>query len=338
MEMKKLIQAILLIILASFLTESIASSDHNVKVEIEDAGETNEKWHSSRSTGPIQFKYFEAIVRDSTGKQYALSASLAGNIYMYEAHAWLVDADKWYEIYRGTPKMKSKGHDVWTKDRELTYRGDIGAGWQIKAEGKSASFDVTSTPEHPVSRYSVAGSAADFNGYISFRTKVSGKITIGRQSVDVDGFGYGLHTFGDMGEHVRWKYVGFRDEKLCITAMNSGFDKDQLSIFVTVDDGMEMNQYKPENVSWKELDQNTWQISATTDEPNSTQIEMTIRLTRPRPTNKNQPYSKYSLAFITISRTNLHEYLAEIQVTVKKAGEQIELKSPGIATKFDLTK
>ena len=336
--MKKLIQAALLIILASFLTESIASSDQNVKIEIKDADAADEKWHSSRSIGPLQFKYFEAIVRDSTGKQYALAASVAGNRYMYEAYAWLANADKWYEIYKETPKMKSKGHDVWTEDRKLTYRGDIGAGWQIKAEGKSASFEVTSMPEHPVSRYSVAGSSADFSGYISFRTKVNGKIMIGRQSMDVDGFGYCLHTFGDMGKHVRWKYVGFRDEKLCITAMNAGFDRDQLNIFVTVDDGMEMNQYKPESVSWKELDQNTWQISAATGEPNSTQMEMTIRLIEPRPTNKNQPYSKYSLAFITLSRTNLYEYLAEVQVTVKKAGEQMELKSLGIATEFDLTR
>ena len=336
--MKKLIQGALLILLVSFLAESVTSYDQNVKIEIKDAGETDEKWHSSLRTGPLQFKYFDAMVRDSTGKQYALVASLAGNKYMYEAHAWLANADKWYEIYKETPEMKSSGPDVWTEDKKLTYCGDIGAGWQIKAQGKGASFDVTSRPERPVSRYSVAGSSADFDGYISFRTKVSGKIMIGRQSIDVNGFGYCLHTFGDMGEHVRWKYVGFRCEELSITAMNAGFDGDQLSIFVTVDDGMEMSQYKPESVSWKELDQNTWQITAADDEPNSAQIEMTIRLIEPRPTNKNQPYSKYSLAFITLSRTNLYEYLAEVQVTVKKAGEQMELKSLGIAMEFDLTR
>ncbi len=32
------------------------------------------------------------------------------------------------------------------------------------------------------------------------------------------------------------------------------------------------------------------------------------------------------------------KYLADIQVTVQKAGEQMELKSLGIATEFDLTK
>ncbi len=336
--MKKLLQTALLIILVSFLTGSIAFSDQNVKAEIRDADETDEKWHSSRRTGPLQFKYFEAIVRDSTGKQYALTASLAGNRYMYEAHAWLANADQWYEIYKGTPKMKSEGHDVWTKDRKLTFRGDIGVGWQIEAEGKNAGFQVASTPERPASEYSVDGSSADFDGYISFRTKVNGKIMIGSQSIDVDGFGYCLHTFGKMGKHVRWKYVGFRDEKLCITAMNAGFDNDKMSMFMTVDDGMEMIQYKAENVSWKELDHNTWQISAATDGPNSTQIEMTIRLTKPRPTNRDQPYSKYSLAFVTISRTNLYEYLADIQVIVKNADKQIELRSLGIAADFDLTK
>ena len=324
----------------SLFVGSVSFPDQNVSIEIKDAGGTEEKWHSSLSTGPLQFKHFEAIVRDSTGKQYALTASAAGNKYMYEAHAWLANADEWYEIYKETPKMKSKGADVWTKDRKLVYTGDVSAGWRIEAKGKEAAFQVTSTPELPAYQYLVTGKSADFDGHISFRTKVSGKIMIGNQSINVEGLGYCIHTFGDMGKNVTWRYLGFKDEKLCITAMDAQFDRDRLNLFVAVDGDMEMIQYRPEDVSWKELDQNNWQISAIHSEPEQAdrKMDITIRLIKPRPTNKVQPYSRYKRLRITFSTTNLYEYLADVQVAITgpNPDEQVKFRSLGIVTKFEL--
>ncbi len=65
---------------------------------------------------------------------------------------------------------------------------------------------------------------------------------------------------------------------------------------------------------------------------------MTIRLIKPRPTNKEQPYSKYKLAFITFSTTNLYEYLADVQVTITgpNSDEEVKLHSLGIVTRFEL--
>ncbi len=332
---------ILVAVLAVFLAES-AIADTNIRIQVDDVQETDEKWHSSSDPDPLQFKHFEAIVRDSGGKQYAIAASVAGNKYMYEAHAWLANADKWYEIYKATPKMESKGYDLWTRDRRLMYGGNMGDGWQISARGDEAAFEVASKPERPVSQYSVAGSSADFDGYISFRTKVNGKIVVDHQSIDVSGFGYCIHTFGDMGKHIAWKYLGFKHEQLCITAMKAQFDDDRMLMFVTVDGDMKMNKYEPDGVSWKEVDQETWQISAayggSDEERNNRQLDINARLIKPRPTNENQPYSKFSLGFIQLSRTILYEYLADIQVTVTDSRGKLELQSHGIATKFDLTK
>jgi hypothetical protein len=329
------------VILVLFSTGS-AIADSNVRIRVEDVQETDEKWHSSSDPDPLQFKHFEAVVRDSAGKQYAIAASVAGNKYMYEAHAWLANADKWYEIYKATPKMKSKGYDLWTRDRRLMYAGNMGTGWQIEARGDEAAFEVTSTPERSVSRYSVVGSSADFDGYISFRTKVDGRILVDDQSIGVSGFGYCIHTFGNMGEHISWKYLGFKHEKLCITAMNAQFDNDRMLMFVTVDGDMKMRVYEPDRVSWKGIGQSTWQISAThansNEEENSKRLDITAHLIKPRPTNENQPYSKFSLGFIELSRTFLHEYLADIQVTVTDSHGKLELQSHGIATEFDLKK
>ncbi len=339
MEMK--ISIILVAVLAVFLAES-AIADNNVGIQVEDVQETDEKWHSSSDPDPLQFKHFEAIVQDSAGKQYAIAASVAGNKYMYEAHAWLANADKWYEIYKATPQMKSKGYDLWTGDQKLMYAGNMGAGWQISARGDEAAFELTSTPERPVSQCSVAGSSADFDGYISFRTRVNGKIVIDHQSIDVSGFGYCIHTFGNMGKHIAWKYLGFKHEKLCITAMDAQFDDDRMLMFVTVDGNMKMRKYEPDRVSWKEVDQETWQISATygdsNEKGNSRRLDINAHLIKPRPTNDNQPYSKFSLGFIQLSKTILYEYLADIQVTITGPDGKLELQSYGIATKFDLTK
>ena len=323
----------------------------NVEIEVKDVDRANEEWHSNRNSRLLEFKHFEAIVKDSTGKQYAMVASVAGNKYMYEAHAWLANTDEWYEIYKATPKMESEGSDVWTADRKLTYTGNISTGWRIKARGAEAAFEVLSTPERPVSQFSVNGSSADFDGYISFRTKIAGKIVIHDKSISVSGLGYCIHTFGDMGDHTAWMYVGFKDEKLCLTAMNAQFDADRLNLFVTVDGDMKMNQYRQDRVSWKELDQNTWQISAAfsrsssqsmsqpdpgVEEQDSRRLDMTIHLIKPRPANKDQPYAKYSLGFIDLSKTILHEYLAEIQTTVTDPNGQMEFRSLGIAIRFDL--
>lgn len=319
-----------------------AIADSNVTIRVEDVQETDEKWHSSSDPDPLQFKHFEAVVRDSAGVQYAIAASVAGSKYMYEAHAWLANASKWYEIYKATPKMESKGYDLWTRDRRLMFAGNMSTGWQIEARGDEAVFELTSTPERPVSRYSVAGSSADFDGYISFRTKVDGKILVDGQSIGVSGFGYCIHTFGNMGKHISWKYLGFKHEKLCITAMKAQFDDDRMLMFVTVDGGMKMRVYGPDRVSWKEADQKTWQISATygnsNEKGNSRRLDINARLIKPRPTNENQPYSKFSLGFIELSRTILHEYLADIQVTMTDPDKKLELQSHGIATEFDLTK
>ena len=338
--MRKSIRAILFISLTSLFVGSVSFSDQNVRIEIEDAGEMDEKWHSSRNPNRLQFKHFEAVVQDSTGKQYALVASMAGNRYMYEVHAWLANPDEWYEIYKEQPKIKSRGPDVWTEDRQLIYTGDIRTGWRVEARGEKAAFDVMSTPGRPTSRYSVAGESADIDGYISFGTKVNGKIVIGGQSIKVEGLGYCIHTFGDMGKHITWRYLGFKDEKLCITAMNARFNEDRMNLFVTVDDDMEMIQYEPQKVLWKEVDQNTWQISATHNEPGQSerQIDINVHLIKPRPTNKEQPYSKYSLAFITFSTTNLYEYLADVRVTITgpNSDERVEFRSPGIVTRFEL--
>ena len=65
---------------------------------------------------------------------------------------------------------------------------------------------------------------------------------------------------------------------------------------------------------------------------------MTIRFVKPRPSNSDQPYSKYSPVFITLSKTILYEYLAEIKVTVKNSHGQAEYESTGIFTDFDLTR
>gem|GEM_PF-2164210 len=321
------------LLLVSFLCLATFS---DVRIAVKDVEGADDNWHSSRKTDLLQFKHFEAIVRGSTGKQHAIVATVAGNRYMYEAHAWLANTDGWYEIYRATPKMKSEGSDVWTADGRLSYTGNMSTGWQVKSKGAEVAFEVVSTPERPVSQYSVTGSSADFDGYISFRTKVDGKIVMGRQNMDVSGLGYCIHTFGDMGDHTAWRYVGFKDEKLCITAMNAQFDMDRLNMFVTVDSDMKMDQYEPDRVSWKELDQDTWQISATSK--NGRRIDMTVGLIKPRPTNKDQPYAKYSLGFIDLSRTILCEYLAEIEATVTDPdlGGQMELRSLGVATRFDL--
>lgn len=339
MEMK--ISIISLAVVASLLTGS-AVADNNVRIQVEDVEEADEKWHSSSDPDPLQFKHFEAVVRDSAGKQYAIAASVAGNRYMYEAHAWLANADRWYEIYKATPKMESKGYDLWTGDQKMIYAGNIGTGWQVKARGDEAAFEVTSTPERPVSQYSVAGSSADFDGYISFRDRVDGKITVDGQSTGVNGFGYSIHTFGDMGKHISWKYLGFKHEELCITAMNAQFDNDRMLMFVTVDGDMKMRVYEPDRVSWKGIGQSTWQISATYDdlneEENSRRLDINANLIKPRPTNENQPYSKFSLGFVELSRTILYEYLADIQVTVTDPDRKLELQSHGIATEFDLTK
>jgi len=344
--MKRLVRIITLTVLASLLAVSVSLSDQDVRIEINDVAETNEKWHSSISPGPLQFKYFEAIVQDSAGKQYAIAASVAGNKYVYEAHAWLADTDQWCEIFGSKAEMKSKGPDVRTKDSELTFTGEMSDGWRIKATRDNAAFDVSSVPERPASRYSVDGKFADFNGYISFRTKVSGKITIDQQEISVEGLGYGIHTFGDMGKHVRWKYVGFRCDKLCITAMNAQFgnkknmdeekNKDLLDMFVTVDDNMELNQYSPSGVTWREIDDKTWQISATQD---GKQIDMIVHLTKLRPANSKQPYFVFK-KLIFKSTTNLSEYLADIQVTVTgpNPGDREEFQFPGTAMDFDLTK
>jgi len=327
------------------------ASSPNVGIEVKDAGEADDKWHFSLDPAPLQFKHFEAIVRDSTGRQHAIVATVAGNEYMYEAHAWLANADQWYEIYKATPKMKSERADVWTDDGKLSYTGNMSTGWRIKAEGVDAGFEVASTPERPVSQYSVTGSSAEFDGYISFRTKVDGKVVVDHRSMDVSGLGYCIHTFGDMGDHTAWRYVGFRDEKLCVTAMNAQFDMDRLNLFVAVDNNMNIDQYKPDEVSWKELDQNTWQISATSGRANSEavprsgsqvekqdgrRIEMIVRLIKPRPTNKDQPYARYSLGFIDLSKTILYEYLSEVRVTVTDPDGQMELRSLGVAIEFDL--
>jgi hypothetical protein len=154
-----------------------------------------------------------------------------------------------------------------------------------------------------------------------------------------------------MGDHTAWMYVGFKDENLCLTAMNAQFDADRLNLFVTVDGDMRMDQYRQDRVSWKELDKNTWQVSAVfsgsssqsipqpdpeVKDQDSRQLDMTVRLIKPRPTNKDQPYAKYSLGFIDLSKTFLHEYLAEIETTVTGPDGQTEFRSLGIATKFDL--
>jgi hypothetical protein len=339
MEIKMLIISVAVLV---FFSTGSAITDNNIRIQVEDVEEADEKWHSSSDPDPLQFKHFEAIVRDPAGKQYAIAASVAGNKYMYEAHAWLANADKWYEIYKATPKMKSKGYDLWTGDQRLMYAGNMGDGWQIKATGDEAAFEVTSKPERPVSQYSVAGSSADFDGYISFRTKVDGKILVDGQSTGVSGFGYCIHTFGNMGKHISWKYLGFKHEELCITAMKAQFDDDQMLMFVTVDGDMKMSKYEPARVSWKEIDQKTWQISAThgdsNEKGNSRQLDINAHLIRHRPTNENQPYSKFSLGFIQLSRTILHEYLADIQVTVTDPDGKLEFQSHGIATEFDLTK
>ncbi len=110
--MKKLTKAMLVINLVTLLVGSVSFPDQNVRIDIEDSIKTAEKWHSSRNPNKLQFKRFEAVVRDSDGKQYALTAAIAGNRYIYEVHAWLATADEWYEIYRDSPKMESEGPDV----------------------------------------------------------------------------------------------------------------------------------------------------------------------------------------------------------------------------------
>ena len=225
-----LIRVVLPVILLTLFTVSVSLSDQSVKIEVEDVQKTDEEWHSVLSPDPIEFKYFDAIVQDSSGKQYTMVASIAGNKYRYEAYAWLANPDKWYEIYRATPKVKWDGADVWTEDRRLVYTNDIGTGWQIKARGDEAAFQVSTEPERPISHYSISGSSADFDGYMSFRVKVEGKVIIGNREINVSGLGYCIHTFGDMSDHIKWKYIGFRNEKLCITGMNAQFDRDLMNI------------------------------------------------------------------------------------------------------------
>jgi len=345
--MQKLVRIISLTVLAGLFAVSVSLSDQYARTEISDVAKTKEKWPAKMNPGPLQFKYFEAIVQDSAGKQYAIVASVAGNKYAYEAHAWLANTDQWYEIRRGKAEMRSEGPDVRTEDRELIFTGEMSDGWHIKAKGDKAAFDVSSVPEHSASRYSVDGKFADFDGHISFRTKVTGKIVIDQQEISVEGLGYGIHTFGNMGKHIKWKYVGFRYDKLCITAMNAQFGKkkdldkekntDLLNMFVTVDDNMELKQYDPQGVTWKEIDDKTWQISATQD---GKQIDMTVHLVKLRPANNEQPYFVFTKLLVFTSTTNLSEYLADVQVTVTgpNPDDEVKFQFPGIAVDFDMTK
>ncbi|MFC1719274.1 hypothetical protein ACFL6S_36835 [Candidatus Poribacteria bacterium] len=74
--MKRLIRAILFISLMSLSVVSVSFSDQNVRIEIKDADGTAEKWHHSRNPNRLQFKRFEAVVRNSAGRQIDINIRL----------------------------------------------------------------------------------------------------------------------------------------------------------------------------------------------------------------------------------------------------------------------